>query len=438
MTRTGLSGKLMRGLDGPFVEIHPEAARKAGVWNNEPARIVSARGSFIATARVKEIEPGTVFAPFHWGDLWTDGGSVNETTHDAVDPVSKEPELKGAAVRLEPVEPCERAEGVYMDEKLKVVVVGNGIAGAALVDALLDREPDGVEITLYGAEEVGTYDRVRLSEYMAGTVSLEDLGMRPREWYEERGIDLRLGVRVEEIDPENRRVRGDDGDWVRYDRLVLATGSESFVPPIPGREKKGVFVFRTVADVERMLEAAPEKAVVIGGGLLVLEAAYGLAARGARVTVLDLAEHLMSQQLDEPAGIMLRREIGKLGVSARLGAMTEEILGNGRTDGVRLGGGDELEADMVVICTGIRPNADLAREAGIETNRGIVVDDHMRTSVEDIYAVGECAEHDGVVYGLVAPALEQVRVAAREILGGQMDPYRGSVLSATLRSWAWT
>src|SRR5919205_3005588 len=320
-----------------------------------------------------------------------------------------------------------------MSERLRIVVVGNGIAGAAFVDELLKENPEEASITLYGAEKVGTYNRVRLSEYMAGAVGLEELGMRPKEWYEERGIDLRLGVRVLEVSTKKQEVLGSDGKSVAYDKLVFAMGSESFVPPIPGRDKEGVFVFRTVEDVERMLEASPKKAVVVGGGLLGLEAAWGLVARGAKVTVVDLAGHLMSQQLDKAAGLMLRREIEKMGVGVRLGAFTEEIFGNGRVEGVRLREGEELPADMVVVCAGIRSNAELARACGIKTNRGIIVNGRLETSVPDVYAVGECAEHDGVVYGLVAPTLEQVRVAARCVLGEECAPYRGSVASATLK-----
>jgi nitrite reductase (NADH) large subunit len=321
-----------------------------------------------------------------------------------------------------------------MSARLKITVAGNGIAGAAFVDELLKEYPEEASITLYGAEKVGTYNRVRLSEYMAGAVGLEELGMRPKEWYEERGIDLRLGVRVLEVNTEKQRVLGSDGKSVAYDKLVLATGSESFVPPIPGRDKEGVFVFRTVEDVERMLEAAPERVVVIGGGLLGLEAAWGLVARGAKVTVVDLAGHLMSQQLDKTAGIMLRREIEKMGVGIRLGAFTEEISGGSKVEGVMLREGEELPADVVVICAGIRPNVELAQACGINTNRGIIVDDHLQTSAPNVYAVGECAEHEGVVYGLVAPALEQVRAAARCMLGDkEVAPYRGSIASATLK-----
>src|SRR5918912_539976 len=321
-----------------------------------------------------------------------------------------------------------------MSERLRIVVVGNGIAGAAFVDELLKENPEEASITLYAAEKVGTYNRVRLSEYMAGAVGLEELGMRPKEWYEERGIDLRLGVRVLEVSTKKQEVLGSDGKRVAYDKLVFATGSESFVPPIPGRDKEGVFVFRTVEDVERMLEAAPKRAVVVGGGLLGLEAAWGLVARGAKVTVVDLAGHLMSQQLDRAAGIMLRREIEKMGVGVRHGAFTEEISASDKVEGVRLREGEKLPADMAVICAGIRSNAGLAQACRIKTSRGIIVNDRLETSASNVYAVGECAEHEGVVYGLVAPALEQVRVAARCVLGDkEVAPYRGSVASATLK-----
>jgi nitrite reductase (NADH) large subunit len=196
-----------------------------------------------------------------------------------------------------------------MGDKLRIVVVGNGNAGAALVDRLLAKDSGGIELTLYGDEEVGTYDRIRLSEYMAGAVDLDELGMRSDDWYEERNVDFRRGVHLEKVDKEEQKVKGTDGEWVEYNRLIFATGSSSAVPPIEGRDKEGVFVFRTVRDVEDMLETTPEKAVVIGGGLLGLEAAYGLMQHDAEVTVLHRSGHLMNQQLDPPAGRMLKKEM---------------------------------------------------------------------------------------------------------------------------------
>ena len=320
-----------------------------------------------------------------------------------------------------------------MSGKMRIVVVGNGNAGAALVDSLLAKDAGGVEITLYGDEEVGTYDRVRLSEYMAGVVNLDDLGMRSDGWYEEQNVRFRRGVRVEELDTEGQRVRGTDDEWVGYDKLVFATGSSSAVPPIEGRDKEGVFVFRTVRDVEEMLDAAPEKVVVIGGGLLGLEAAYGLQTHGSEVTVLHRSPHLMNQQLDPAAGKMLGREIGKIGIGFRTDAHTEEILGNGRVQGVKLESGEYLPAEMVVLCTGIRPNSKPAGRAGIRVNSGILVNEHMETSAENVYAVGECTEFEGQLIGLVAPALEQLRVVVDTILGGREQRYAGSGAATTLK-----
>ena len=320
-----------------------------------------------------------------------------------------------------------------MTEKLKIVVVGNGNAGAALVDSLLAKDAGGVEITLYGDEEVGTYDRVRLSEFMAGAVNLDDLGMRSDDWYEEQNVHFRRGVRVEELDTKEQRVRGADGDWVGYDRLIFATGSSSAVPPIPGNDKKGVFVFRTVRDVEEMLEAKPGKAVVIGGGLLGLEAAYGLSTHGSEVTVLHRSPHLMNQQLDPASGKMLGREIGKIGIDFRTNTRTEEIRGNGRVEGVKLQSGEYLPTEMVVLCTGIRPNTQPAGGAGIRVNSGILVNEYMETSAENVYAVGECTEFRGQLVGLVAPALEQVRVVVDTILGERKQAYAGSGAATTLK-----
>ena len=320
-----------------------------------------------------------------------------------------------------------------MSGKLKIAVIGNGNAGAALVDSLLAKKADGVEITLYGDEKVGTYDRIRLSEYMAGTIDLNELGMRPDDWYEDRSVDFRRGVHVEEVDTKEQKVKGTDGEWVEYDRLVFATGSSSSVPPIEGRNRKGVFVFRTVRDVEEMLEAAPKKAVVIGGGLLGLEAAYGLLQHDAEVTVLQLTGHLMDQQLDPPAGRMLKRTMEKMGVTVKVEADTEEIFGNGHVQGVKLKSGEWIPADMVVICTGIKPNTKPAGAAGIRANRGILVNEHMETGTPNVYAVGECTEYNGQLIGLVAPALEQVRVVVDTILGEREQVYKGSGGATSLK-----
>ncbi|MGB3682083.1 MAG: nitrite reductase large subunit NirB [Rubrobacteraceae bacterium] len=320
-----------------------------------------------------------------------------------------------------------------MSEKLKIIVVGNGNAGAALVDSLLAKDADGVEITLYGDEEAGTYDRIRLSEYMAGVVDLDELGMRSDNWYEERNVTFHRGVRVAEVDIKAQKVKGEDGEWVFYDRLIFATGSSSAVPPIEGNDKEGVFVFRTVRDVEEMLETGPEKAVVIGGGLLGLEAAYGLTTHDSEVMVLHRSGHLMNQQLDPAAGKMLGQKVSKIGIDFKVNADTEEIRGNGHVQGVKLKSGEYLPADMVVLCTGIKPNTQPAGAAGVRANAGILVNEHMETSVENVYAVGECTEFNGQLIGLVAPALEQVRVVVDTILGERKEVYKGSGAATSLK-----
>lgn len=316
---------------------------------------------------------------------------------------------------------------------MNVVVIGNGNVGAAFIDSIMEQAPDRVRLIVYGEEPTGTYDRIRLSEYMAGSAGLAELGMRSAEWYAEHGIDARLGVRVVEINTTAQTVQGSDGESVDYDRLVIATGSSSTVPDLPDRNKSGVFVFRTVEDVEKMLEAAPGKAAVIGGGLLGLEAAYGLHCRGAKVDVVHRSGHLMNQQLDATAGNMLRREIEGLGIGVYTGLNPDRISGNGHVEGLELDDGTRVEADTVVICTGIRPNTELAAESGIETDKGILVDEYLRTSAENVYAIGECTEFEGGLIGLVAPGLTQMRIALAHILGEKTEPYRRGASSTNLK-----
>lgn len=318
-------------------------------------------------------------------------------------------------------------------DALRVVVVGNGNIGAAFMDSLMERASDRVSLTVYGEEPTGTYDRIRLSEYMAGHAGLAELGMRTGEWYAERGIDARLGVRVVEINTTTQTVRGSDGEWVEYDRLVLATGSSSAVPDLPGRNRNGVFVFRTVEDVEKMLEAAPGRAAVIGGGLLGLEAAYGLHCRGAEVSVVHRSGHLMNQQLDETAGEMLRRRVAEMGIGVHTRRNPARISGNGGVEALELDDGTSLPAEAVVICTGIRPNIALAVESGLETNRGILVDEYLRTSAENVYAIGECTEFESGLIGLVAPGLAQMRIALAHMLGEETEPYRRGTTSTNLK-----
>ncbi len=317
----------------------------------------------------------------------------------------------------------------------RLVLVGNGMAGMRTLEELLKLAPEAYAITVFGAEPHGNYNRILLSPVLAGEKTLEEIILHPRTWYEERGITLHAGKRVVTIDRARRVVRAEDGTEAPYDRLLLATGSRPVVLPVPGHDLEGVVTFRDIADVERMLEACARggRAVVIGGGLLGLEAAHGLHRRGMNVTVVHLMEHLMERQLDAPAAALLRRTLEERGLRFVMPARTEALLGSGRVEAVRLADGRELEADLVVMAVGIRPETELARAAGLHCERGIVVDDTLQTYDPRIYAVGECVQHRGRTYGLVAPLFEQAKVCANHLAGLGWARYTGSQTATQLK-----
>jgi nitrite reductase (NADH) large subunit len=316
----------------------------------------------------------------------------------------------------------------------KLVVVGNGMAGVACVEQILKYCPK-IEITILGEEAYVNYNRILLSSVLAGEKSVDEITLNGLDWYQRHGICLRLGVRVTSIDPSRRTLTLDDGASESYDKLVLATGSLPWIPPIAGTEKQGVLVFRNLDDTRALLDhAAPgRKAAVIGGGLLGLEAARGLEVQGCEVTVVHLMDTLMERQLDFAAGSCLKTKMESLGVRVLLERNTKAILGNGKVEGLLFQDGSKLAADFVVIAAGIRPNAELARNAGLSVHRGIVVNDYMETSHPDIFAVGECVEHAGTCYGLLAPLLEQGKVLAATITGHKVHGYKGSVPAAKLK-----
>jgi nitrite reductase (NADH) large subunit len=316
-----------------------------------------------------------------------------------------------------------------------IVVVGGGIAAQALCEALRGRDSD-VPLTTICGEPRLPYDRVRLSELLLSEEPPEPLALRPPEWYEDHEVRLRLGERVAGLDAARRRLKLESGETVECERLVLATGSRPLMPPLPGIELPGVLPFRGPEHCEEIRAAArggAARVAVIGGGLLGLEAAYGVAAQGCAVTVVHLMERLMERQLDDAAAALLRPVIEQLGVEVLLERQTERILGGERAEGLRFAGGEEIGADLVVVSIGIRAEATLALDAGLEVERGIVVDDQMRTSAPGVWAVGECAEHRGTVYGLVAPIHEQAAVAAASLLGEAPPPYEGSLQWAKLK-----
>lgn len=320
-------------------------------------------------------------------------------------------------------------------EKKKLVLVGNGMAGVRAIEEILSVSKDKFEITIFGSERHPNYNRILLSKVLQGDTKVIDITLNDWDWYKENNIQLYTGETVIKIDSEKKVVITDSGRTEPYDELILATGSLPFILPIPGADKKGVTAFRDIKDTDEMLAASKQykKAAVIGGGLLGLEAARGLLNLGMDVSVIHLAPYLMERQLDPTAGKLLQTELEKQGMKFLLEKQTQEIFGDDRVEGLKFSDGTELEADLVVMAVGIKPNIRLAKESGLSVNRGIVVNDYLQTDVPHIYAVGECAEHNGIAYGLVAPLYEQGKVLAKAICGVETKPYQGSVLSTQLK-----
>jgi nitrite reductase (NADH) large subunit len=315
-----------------------------------------------------------------------------------------------------------------------LVIVGNGMAAARLVDELVKTTLGRYAIAVIGDEPRLAYNRVLLSSVLAGETASHDIELRPAAWWRDRGVTLKYGCVATEIDVGRRELKIDGDESVEFSRLVLATGSTPLRLNMPGADLLGVHTFRDTRDVDLLLALAARKrpVVVIGGGLLGLEAAYGLAKAGTPVTLLHLMDRLMERQLDAPAAALLKSLVERKGIEVLLNASTARIHGTTRVEGVELADGRRIEADAVIFAAGIRPNVGLAKDAGIAVGRGVVVDDHLQTSVPDIFALGECAEHRGVCYGLVEPAYEQARVLAQH-LSGRTAAYQGSVVATNLK-----
>lgn len=318
--------------------------------------------------------------------------------------------------------------------KPKLVVIGNGMAGISTVEQILKLTTQ-FEITVFGSEPHPNYNRIMLSYVLEGSKAIDDIVLNDWQWYADNSITLHTGTKVVKIDETHKEVVTEEGMRVPYDKVIIATGSNSFILPIPGSDKQGVIGFRDIADCNQMLEAAKtyKKAAVIGGGLLGLEAAKGLVQLGMDVTVVHLMEDLMERQLDHQAALMLRAELERQGIKFKMQAQTVELLGGERVSGLRFADDTVLDAEFVVMAVGIKPNVEVAKNSGIEVNRGIVVNDYMQTSMKDVYSVGECNEHRGVCYGLVAPLFEQGMVLAKHICGVDTTPYEGSVVSTKLK-----
>ncbi|MFP5362815.1 MAG: molybdopterin-dependent oxidoreductase [Thermoleophilia bacterium] len=434
MTRTGHSPALRASAGEPALSCHPLDAASAGLGEGDLVRVVSRRGELRVAIALDETMPrGVVFAPFHWGALHAASGAgvLNALTIATVDPISAQPELKAVAVRLEAArrrdEPVRRRAPATPK---RLVVVGTGMAGLAVVEeALRRRRAEDWKIVMLGEEPGPAYNRVLLSKLLARTCGPGELELRPLAWYATHGVDLRGGCSAAALDLDARTVLDEAGGRHPYDALVLATGSRAFVPPVPGAGLPHVDVFRTWRDADALAATTRgTRAVVVGGGLLGLEAAAGLRACGVEVTVVELATRLMAQQLDAGASAILRRALAAQGIACRLGRSAARI----EADRVVLDDGEQLPATRVVVAAGVRPEVTLARAAGLPVGRGIVVDDSLRAGAPAVWAVGECAEHDGVVYGLWSPLAEQARVAGAGVAG---DPatFRGAVPATTLK-----
>jgi nitrite reductase [NAD(P)H] large subunit len=315
-----------------------------------------------------------------------------------------------------------------------LVVVGNGMAAARLVDELAKAALGRYAIAVIGDEPRLAYNRVLLSSVLAGETASHDIELRPASWWGERGVTLKYGCVVTEIDVGRRELKIANEESIGFSRLVLATGSTPLRLNVPGVDLAGVHTFRDSRDVDLLLTLAAQKkrVVVIGGGLLGLEAAYGLSKAGASVTLLHLMDRLMERQLDAPAAELLKSLVERKGIKVLLNANTARLHGETRVEGIELSDGRRIDADAVVFAAGIRPNIALAKQAGIPVNRGIVVDDCLQTGAPDIFALGECAEHRGICYGLVEPAYEQARVLAQH-LAGRASAYSGSVVATNLK-----
>lgn len=322
-------------------------------------------------------------------------------------------------------------------KRLKLVMIGNGMAGVRTLEELLKIAPDLYDITVFGAEPHPNYNRILLSPVLAGEQTFDDIVLNDLAWYADHGIELRLGRKVLEIDRVRRQVIADDGSRATYDRLLIATGSRPFMLPIPGNTLDGVIGYRDIADTRLMLDSATRhrRAVVIGGGLLGLEAAHGLKLRGMDVSVVHNGATLLERQLDERAGRLLQAALESRGLHFALGKQTSELIGNaaGRVSAVRFSDGESLPADLVVMAAGIRPNIELAQRAGLPCARGILVDDTLQSFDPRIYAVGECVSHRGVAYGLVAPLFEQAHVCASHLAMQGYRRYLGSLTSTKLK-----
>jgi nitrite reductase (NADH) large subunit len=316
---------------------------------------------------------------------------------------------------------------------MRAVIIGSGLAGTLAAKTLRELDPE-VEIEVIGEETYPYYPRPNLIEFVAGRLPFDKLFAFPPDWNSRQRIEIHLGQKVVQIAPGEKKVRTEAGRSFGYDALLLANGSRAAIPPLKGSDQKGVFVFRTLDDALAILEylKGHPRAAVLGGGLLGLEIARAVKSAGADVRVVEFFDRLLPRQLDAAGAAILKGQIEKIGIAVRLGTVTEEIRGSGEAAGLKFQGGDEWDADMVIVAAGVKPETGAAREAGLAVNRGIVADDLLRSSAPHIFVAGDAAEHRGSVYGIIPASFEQSRTAAYNMLGID-KPYAGTIPSSTLK-----
>jgi nitrite reductase (NADH) large subunit len=321
-----------------------------------------------------------------------------------------------------------------LSPSLNVVVVGNGVAGVTAARIIKEKNQE-TRVSIYTDESHNYYPRPRLYEVLSGEAKPREVYMFSEEWYENKGINVQLNKKALSIDTERKELLLEDGSRVNYDKLLLANGGHSFVPPIKGVEKTGVFTLRTIKDALSIKKFTKntKKVIVIGGGLLGLEFASSLKKLGQQVEVIEMFPRLLPRQLDQDGATILKNRIASRGIDIVLGAKTVEILGRETVSGILLDSGETISGDLVLISAGMRSNTGLALESGIKVNRGVVVDGYLRTSADDVYAVGDVAEFEGIVYGIIPAALEQASIAAANILGMEHKVYTGAIPSNTLK-----
>jgi nitrite reductase (NADH) large subunit len=316
---------------------------------------------------------------------------------------------------------------------MRVIIVGNGLAGTIAAKTLRELDKN-VEIDIFTEEKYHYYPRPNLIEFLAGTLSYEKIFAFPEKWYTEQNINVQLEKPVTRISPDSREVEIAGGEKEKYEFLILASGSLAFVPPIKGAEKEGVFTLRTLDDAFELIEytKSQRRVTVIGGGLLGLETARALKSRGAEVEVVEFFDHLLPRQLDKQGASLLKSQIEKMGIGIHLGLACEEVLGQERVAGLRFKGGQEIETDVALVAAGVRPNIRIAQDAGLETDRGLIVNDYLQSSSPEILAAGDVTQHAGRIYGIIPASFNQARIAAQNVMS-QKQKYEGTIPSNTLK-----